>query len=368
MLEATALGEKVRVLKAKGDGNCGPRAIIQSLLVQGILQDKKELAINFISELINRTEIRVRDADGLDKPAAFSDFFSQYKELTIDELNNFSEDFFISKVSSEILFSNESEEEINRLLDGQHQSKLTEVVNRIAPPIHNSAKNDSILYFLAACLRKDASLFFNDEESMTLGEAEPTLDQLNSPIAIDDFDPYLKHHKIQLTLNTDLTKKYIYGASNQEFSINLTYGSDHFNAFLFEKDFTKRLQIEQDGKLAKALQIEEIKLFSEKFKTSENIDRLFIRSLIENLGLKDKLETEELGKLHSLKSFSIMEQALEVLYFVIDRLGYSSFFKEELKKQTRDYSTAFFTKCSQAETLSNSQTPSSPPILSIKCT
>lgn len=370
MPDVTVFGEKIRILKAKGDGNCGPRAIIQSMLVQGVLQDKKKLIINFIRELISRTQISVRDTYGLVKPAAFSDFVSQYKELTVDQLDHFSEHFFISKVNSETLLSNEySEEELNSLLDQQDQSGLTEILNRIAPPIDNSAKDDSILYFLASCLRKDASLFFNDEEGMTLGEVEPTLDQLDSSMSIDDIDLYLKHHKMRLILNNDLTKKYVYGASSPEFSINLTYSSDHFDAFLFEEDVTKRLQIEQDEKLARALQMEEIKIFSEKFKASGSTDELFISSLIENLGLKNELEIKELDTLHSLKSLSVIEHALKVLHFVIGKLGYSSFFKEELKKQTKNYSPAFFATCSQDEALSNNQiSDTNPSVQSIKCT
>ncbi|KAF5271530.1 hypothetical protein FQR65_LT05150 [Abscondita terminalis] len=315
--------------------------------------------------LINRTEANVKNSYGLDKPVTLDNFISQYEALTFGQFENFSQEFFIRNVNSDTPIQHS--EDINNLLDRQDESEISALLNRIAPPADNSARDDSIIYFLSACLRKDAASFV-DSNLGSLITLNPDLDKLDNYLEIESIISYLKHYNLQLVLHKfneaeadrNVT---VYAVSEPEFSLDIIGQGEHFDVLLDEElakkiqiqedeELVKKIQIQEDEELAKALQIEEIELFVLENKTSNNKNSLsLMHSFIENLGLKEELTStskEFSTASYFFKNSNIIEQLIEMFKLAIINLGYSSHFKDKIKEQTPNYFPAFFSTCRQA--------------------
>jgi hypothetical protein len=369
------------ILRARGDGNCGPRAVIQSLLAQAILQDKKVWVINFIRELIHRNEARVKNAYHLDKPATFDPFIAHYETLAFEQLATFAQDFFIKKAEpskTDDFLNQDVQEKVHTLLDRQPSLESTDELNAILEPVnHSPDDNDYVLYYLNACLRQDMFTFHHenanvpttdlDAAALEIKKAEDEkhlkdLEQLDTYVAIgEQASRYFQAHKISLSIynaedNKAKPNHYINNLSNDtesEITIHLLYdsrsqGSEHYDALLLSNEDSKVLQIKQDEELAKELQTKEIEDFAARFEASDNKNNLaFLNSLIENLGLKEGLDVEQWNHARAAQSTITPKQISESLQPIIHDQGYSTDFKEKFKQQIQLYSPTFFSPCRQ---------------------
>ncbi|WP_126322867.1 hypothetical protein [Candidatus Rickettsiella viridis] len=418
-IKAEIAQKELHVLAALGDGNCALRSIIQSLLAQGMLHDKKEWVAHFIQELVNRNEGKVKEVYHLNKPATLHSFIEQYKMLTIDQLDTFSQDFFINKEANTPTAPILSQEEHNRLyllleknnatLSSSEASELEKLYLKLSSSqTTNKPKDDSVLYFLNACLRQDIISFNNenlnletisasdDAEIQQLIKSEQedhlkSLQTLGAFVDIRHITPYLKHHNIGVQIYTNKGELQAHASTRiaaenrNEVDIHLILHSQHYNVLLPAKELqikqdetiAKKLQIEEDKTLgkkpqtdvsekelqikqgevaAKQLQMEEIKDFAERFKSSGNKDNLsFIRDVINGLGLERELNLEQLSHLRTLD----LDKLVGELQLVIKDLGYSSEFKEKIQHYS------FFSPPCRQEIVDTDQTLTSTP--AIKC-
>lgn len=412
--------KELNVLAARGDGNCALRSIIQSLLAQGMLHDKKGWVTHFIQEIVNRNEGKVKEAYHLNKPATLHSFIEQYKMLTVDQLDTFSQNFFINKIEANTPTPPTlNQEQHNRLylllgkdnatLSPSEASELNTLFSKLSShQTTNEPQDDSVLYFLNACLRQDIISFNNENLNIpTASSSEDPIAQellkieheshltalsgLGRFVDIQHMTPYLKHHHIGVQVYTNQGKLQTHAStapaaeSNHEVDIHLILQGQHYNVLLPTKELqikqdetiAKKLQVEEDETpdkkpqlnvsekelqikkseaLAKQMQMEEIQAFAKRFTSSGNKDNLsFIRDVIKGLGLEKELN---LGQLSHLRSLDI-EKIAEDLQFVIKDLGYSSQFKEQIQ----NYS--FFSPPCRQEVADMAQTLESTP--AIKC-
>lgn len=356
------LNEYYRILKVKGDGNCGPRAILQSLLVQGLVHDKKDWVLGFITEL---AEVNA-DSRRLTKPDTFNKFIECYKTLTLEQLDDFSQEFFIKNVNSDTtveLYSDEDLKNIHDLLSQEETADSKEKLGQLLKSEDNSAIDDSVIYFLSACLRQDLVKFYSDtnlfdgyfhnkdfsgkeDELACLGEPDNYMD-------LNFFSPYLTKKNIDLTiyekqenaLNYQETK--LTHSINSEISISIIYQGDHFDVLLDEElakklqiqrdeAIAKALQIQADEESAKALQIEEMENFFSN-KTPESQNRSDFTRFIRYLGLEGEIST----------ACHFINQLIDMFKSVITRLGYSSGFAGEIKDGVKNCSSDFFSTAKQ---------------------
>ena len=315
--------EKLNVLAARGDGNCALRSIIQSLLAQGMLHDKKEWVTHFIRELVNRNEDKVKEAYKLNKPATLDSFIEQYEILKIDQLDTFSQDFFINKDANTSTPPNFSPEEQNRfslLLGKDELTRSPSEANELealsvklcsSHPAPNEPKDDSVLYFLNACLRQDIIAFNNENPNIeTIGSSEDPAEQehldvkrkehakhltalstLGAFTDIQYITSYLQHHHIGVQVYNSKGKLQAYASTptatetNHEVDIHLILHNQHYNVLLPAKE----LQIKQDETIARTFQIEENGMFEQKLQLVEEEDA----TLAKNLQMKENEIPEE---------------------------------------------------------------------------
>ncbi|MES2998804.1 MAG: hypothetical protein V4700_05750 [Pseudomonadota bacterium] len=391
------IGE-VGVVNARGDGNCGPRAIIQSLLLQGVLHNKKEFVIDFIKGIVTRVKEKTLnkyrenkgkyELDGfykLDQPNYFPTFIGQYQKLTTErEIIDFFK-LYLPKVITEennptaaLPPDKEVEKRIDFLtrsnsMTTEEEAELNTLLEREAPSANNSPVNDEIIYFFSACLRQDASHFLDPIENIELVKKDPDLVGLNKDLDIGTIIPYLQGHKIALELckanenkvedsvgqevsSFDKFVKDNYYIGEAELEINILWYHNHYSVLLFEnevknyasknapdcskdEEIARKLQIEEDEEIAKKFQIEEIKSFVEAMK-----DKTFVEQM------KDKSFARQYEKNEVSQDFL----QLQVLQILIEMI--KGFFKkttlessvEELTKKIEKtgYSPAFFSAIS----------------------
>ena len=96
--------DQIGLVNAIGDGNCGPRAVIQSLLMQGVLKggDAQLFVLNYLKRIYNDQK-DAKDSNGRDlyQPSSKNEiqtsieqFFKKYEKVRPADLPNLIDDFF----------------------------------------------------------------------------------------------------------------------------------------------------------------------------------------------------------------------------------------------------------------------------------
>lgn len=243
--------EDFTTLKASGDGNCLFRSIIQSLLAQGLIKDEKIWVMEFIHDLVQRTE-KDLELDGL-----------AINPIHIDALNDNNEIKSYATIEGSIL-KIKKPNTFNNFIAEYNNLPLENLNNLLN-------ENEPILYYLSACLRKDI-LSYHVEN----GAAQNLINEfssLHTHADISNCSAYLNKHKIKTFVATEgdnpnsnlFNYSAIYDANEEEvykIDIHLKYtteGGRHYDALLL----TTALSLKQDEIDTKKLQTtEETKSFS----------------------------------------------------------------------------------------------------------
>ena len=164
-------GDKIGVINAVGDGNCGPRAILQSLLIQGVVKggETQQFVFNYLEGLYDRQRETI-DPNGKDLYGSSSkqniqrdvdSFLNKYKQMQPNDLPQLINDYF-----------------------GVHGPE--------------KAPNDPVLFTLAGCLRFDL-----DDHIQINNEGDSNIDRrtLGQEMDIMDWFGYLSANGIALNID-----------------------------------------------------------------------------------------------------------------------------------------------------------------------
>ena len=301
-------------IKALGDGNCAPRSIIQALLIAGLVNKKKDLIILWLCQLAAANE------DHPARPKNLGTFFRAYSTLEVDQFKDFAEKFFFNSATD------------------------------------SKAKDDTYLYYFAACLRKAAYSSIKDDAVDALKEfsfaatpeaALTELVTLDTSTDISLFVPWLASKNIELTSyfaeynkpsNQQLPPQPLTPPQTRPTVLSIEvindrskeYGGIHFDTRApYPELFAKPALSTQDTSIMNATK----KIQGEEINCNPSFASL--KQFVNHAKLSEPLAKQVAQALDQARGIVPTKKISELLVTVIEQAGYSDQFEATLQATLR---------------------------------